>query len=179
MFGSATFSADYLKGPSLPLRYTELAVRIRRRVILSTVGSVTLTHTSGPRESVVSGLCIAPASVSSGAEMARFSHVMNAHAFGFLLFFLLLIPPLSSMKSQMLAVCFPHGPGLYVGHSSSDRKRTPLGVYSFGSCIIILYRIQTLGGRSLPRRRWHSVGEPVRRCSENAKEPFPGCLNPG
>lgn len=38
MFGSATFSADYLKGPSLPLTYTELAVRIRRRVILSTVG---------------------------------------------------------------------------------------------------------------------------------------------
>lgn len=56
MFGSATFSADYLKGPSLPLRYTELAVRIRRRVILLTVGSVTLTHTSGPRESVVGAL---------------------------------------------------------------------------------------------------------------------------
>lgn len=178
MFGSATFSADYLKGPSLPLRYTELAVRIRRRVILSTVGSVTLTHTSGPRESVVgalhrAGVCFVWC--GNGSFLPRYERA----CFRVLTFFPPVTPPLSSMKSQMLAVCFPHGPGLYVGHSSSDRKRTPLGVYSFGSCIIILYRIQTLGGKSLPRRRWHSDGEPVRRCSENAKEPFSGCLNPG
>lgn len=60
------------------------------------------------------------------------------------------------MKTKTLVACFPHSRGLYVGHSSSDRKRTPFGVYSFGSGLVMLYQIQTLGGRTLPHHRWRS-----------------------
>lgn len=60
------------------------------------------------------------------------------------------------MKTKVLVAYYPLGPGWSIGHSSSDRKRTSFGVYVFGSCIIILYQIQALGGRSLPHHRWHS-----------------------
>lgn len=60
------------------------------------------------------------------------------------------------MKTKVLVAYYPLGPGLSIGHSSSDRKRTSFGVYVFGSRIIILYHIQALGGRSLPHHRRHS-----------------------
>lgn len=82
MFGNATFSTGHLKGPYLPLTYTELAVRIRRSVIMSTVTSVVLVR-------MVRGLFIMLAFVPSGAKMAHSFYVMKMHAFRFLLFFLL------------------------------------------------------------------------------------------
>lgn len=77
---------------------------------------------------------------------------------------------LSFMKIEMRVACFPLGSGLYVGHDSSHRKKTPFGVYVFGSCIIILYQIQALGGRSLPHHRWCS--DPILNCSEMGRHHF-------
>lgn len=57
--------------------------------------------------------------------------------------------PVSSchfMKTEMPVSCSLCCPGPYVGHNSGDRNRTPNGVYVSGSCIIILYEIQALGG---------------------------------
>lgn len=83
------------------------------------------------------------------------------HAFG-VLFFPPVTFPLSVTKPKTLRARFPHNPGLYVGHSSCSGKRTPCGVYSFGSCIVILYPIQTLVGKesSSPQMAF-GIGDPV------------------
>ena len=64
-------------------------------------------------------LFITIAFVASGAKLAHFFYVMKMRAFRFF-FFPPVTFPLSFMKTKVLVAYYPHGPGLCIGHSSSD-----------------------------------------------------------
>lgn len=84
------------------------------------------------------------------------------------------LPPvtfqLSLMKTKMSVSCFLCCPGLYVGHNSGDRNKTPFGVCVSGSCIIILYEIQALGGGVFASQMVLSAGAQG-TFAQNVKEP--------
>lgn len=77
---------------------------------------------------------------------------------------------LSLMKTKMSVSCFLCCPGLYVGHNSGDRNRTLFGVCVSGSCIIILYEIQALGGGVFASQMVLSAGAQG-TVAQNVKEP--------
>lgn len=74
------------------------------------------------------------------------------------------------MTTKMSVSCFLCCPGLYVGHNSGDRNRTPFGVCVSGSCIIILYEIQALGGGVFASQMVLSAGAQG-TVAQNVKEP--------
>lgn len=105
-----------------------------------------------------SGFSSSLAFVLSGAKLANFFYAPKkctlSESYS--------LPPvtfqLSLMKTKMPVSCFLCCPGLYVGHNSGDRNRTPFGVCVSGSCIIILYEIQALGGRVFASQMVLSAG---------------------
>lgn len=78
---------------------------------------------------------------------------------------------LSLMKTKMSFSYLLCCPGLYVGHNSGDRNRIPFGVCVSGSCIIILYEIQALGGGVFTSQMVFSAGAQGTD-AQNVKELF-------
>ena len=122
-------------------------------------------------------LFILIAFVLSGAKLTHFFYVMKMHAFRFFFFpschFLIELyedkDACSQLPTRLWVVCR--------SQFFRPRERTPFGVYIFGSCNLVLYPIQALGGRRLPHHRWLSELESPATVAQKREEPFSRCLS--